>query len=47
VHKINGTSGAVIWRLNGKRSDFAMGEGSEFCFQHHARWLEQEDGDGV
>jgi hypothetical protein len=48
VHKINGTSGAVIWRLNGKRSDFAMGEGSEFCFQHHARWLEQQgDGDGI
>ncbi|KAK4031462.1 ASST-domain-containing protein [Parachaetomium inaequale] len=43
VHKINGTSGEIIWRLNGKASDFAMGPGSKFCFQHHARWLKQED----
>lgn len=44
VHKINGTDGSIIWRLNGKRSDFAMAEGTPFCFQHHARWLSQEDG---
>ncbi|KAH6641189.1 ASST-domain-containing protein [Chaetomium tenue] len=47
VHKINGTTGEIIWRLNGKASDFKMGEGSEFCFQHHARWLKEDEGDGV
>ncbi|AEO56599.1 hypothetical protein MYCTH_111036 [Thermothelomyces thermophilus ATCC 42464] len=49
VHKINGTTGEIIWRLNGKRSDFTMGEGTTFCFQHHARWLQQagEGDDGV
>ncbi|KAJ6442746.1 ORF21 protein [Purpureocillium lavendulum] len=44
VHKINGTDGSIIWRLNGNRSDFKMANGTKFCFQHHARWLEQ-DGD--
>lgn len=44
VHKINGTDGSIIWRLNGKRSDFEMAKGTKFCFQHHARWLQQEDG---
>ncbi|KFG83575.1 hypothetical protein MANI_016079 [Metarhizium anisopliae] len=44
VHKINGTDGSIIWRLNGNRSDFKMAKGTEFCFQHHARWLSQEDG---
>lgn len=47
IHKINGTSGAIIWRLHGKRSDFAMGNGTEFCFQHHARWLPHDEGDDV
>ena len=27
----------MIWRLNGKNSDFAMGEGTNFYWQHHAR----------
>lgn len=43
VHKINGSDGSIIWRLNGKRSDFDMADGTPFCFQHHARWLEQYD----
>lgn len=47
VHKINGTTGEIIWRLNGKASDFEMGEGSKFCFQHHARWLQEDKGDGI
>jgi DNA-directed RNA polymerase subunit H (RpoH/RPB5) len=48
VHKINGTTGEIIWRLNGKASDFAMGPGSAFCFQHHARWLREDAaGDGI
>ncbi|KAJ9145517.1 Arylsulfotransferase (ASST) domain protein [Pleurostoma richardsiae] len=43
VHKINGTDGSIIWRLNGKKSDFKVDKESAFCFQHHARWLEQYD----
>ncbi|KAJ0355878.1 hypothetical protein COL154_001396 [Colletotrichum chrysophilum] len=44
VHKINGTDGSIIWRLAGTNSSFDLGEGVDFCFQHHARWLSQ-DGD--
>jgi hypothetical protein len=36
VYKLD-RSGAIIWRLGGKRSDFAMGSGSTFAWQHHAR----------
>jgi hypothetical protein len=37
VYKIDRRSGDVIWRLGGKRSDFAMGPGTQFAFQHDAR----------
>lgn len=43
VHKINGTDGSIIWRLNGKRSSFKLTKESKFCFQHHARFLDQHD----
>jgi hypothetical protein len=39
VYKIARTSGSVVWRLHGKRSDFAMGEGARFYWQHDARAL--------
>jgi hypothetical protein len=39
VHKINGTSGEIMWRLNGKKSDFSLGTEVKFCFQHHARFV--------
>src|ERR687889_578937 len=39
VYKIDRTSGEVIWRLGGKKSDFEMGEGTRFAFQHDARRL--------
>jgi hypothetical protein len=39
VYKIARSSGAVVWRLHGKRSDFAMGEGARFYWQHDARAL--------
>ncbi|KAF2101155.1 hypothetical protein NA57DRAFT_65412 [Rhizodiscina lignyota] len=42
VHKINGTSGEIIWRLDGKKSDFMLGRGVKFCFQHHARFVSYE-----
>jgi outer membrane protein assembly factor BamB len=42
VYKIDRSSGQVIWRLGGKRSDFAMGQGTTFALQHDAR--RQADG---
>jgi hypothetical protein len=39
VYKIDRKTGEVIWRLGGKRSDFEMGEGTHFAFQHDARRL--------
>jgi hypothetical protein len=41
VYKID-RSGAIVWRLGGKRSDFGMGPGSAFAWQHDAR--RQPDG---
>ncbi len=37
VFKVDRSTGEVIWRLHGKNSDFKMGEGSKFEWQHHAR----------
>jgi hypothetical protein len=37
IYKVSRTSGKVLWRLNGKNSDFTMGEGAQFYWQHHAR----------
>ena len=42
VYRIDRRSGEVIWRLGGEKSDFAMGEGARFAFQHDAR--RQADG---
>ena len=39
LYRIDRKTGAVIWRMNGKRSDFAMGNGTNFYWQHHARHL--------
>ena len=38
IYEIDRQTGAVIWRLGGKRSDFAMGSGTTFAWQHDARW---------
>lgn len=37
VYKIDRSTGEVIWRLNGKLSDFAMGPQARFAYQHDAR----------
>ncbi len=37
VYKVDRRTGDVIWRLGGKRSDFAMGRGTAFAFQHDVR----------
>jgi hypothetical protein len=42
VYKIDRTTGAIVWRLGGKQSDFAMGDGTGFSWQHDAR--RQADG---
>ena len=42
VYKVDRESGEVIWRLGGKKSDFRMGKGARFAFQHDAR--RQPDG---
>jgi Arylsulfotransferase (ASST) len=39
VYKIDRKSGEIIWRLGGKKSDFEMGPGTQFAFQHDARRL--------
>ena len=36
VIKINRQTGAVMWRLGGKNSDFAMTSDQVFLYQHHA-----------
>jgi len=43
LYEIDRTTGAINWRLGGRRSDFRLGEGVRFCRQHDARW----SGDGV
>jgi hypothetical protein len=40
LYKLDRRSGEVIWRLGGKRSDFAMGPDSQFAWQHDARRLD-------
>jgi hypothetical protein len=48
VHKINGTTGDIIWRLGGVKSDFDLGPNVKFCFQHHARFVsKEEDGEVI
>jgi Arylsulfotransferase (ASST) len=42
IYKIDRQTGEVRWRLGGKRSDFVMGPGASFAFQHDAR--RQTDG---
>jgi len=37
VYKVDRKSGEVMWRLGGKKSDFEMGEGTDFVYQHDAR----------
>jgi len=36
-YKVHRRTGEVIWKLGGKRSDFEIGRGAHFAFQHHVR----------
>jgi hypothetical protein len=42
VYKVDREGGEILWRLGGKKSDFEMGPGTRFAFQHDAR--RQSDG---
>jgi Arylsulfotransferase (ASST) len=37
IYKIDGETGKILWRLGGKKSDFTMGPGTVFAWQHDAR----------
>ena len=37
IYKVDRSTGKVLWRMNGKRSDFKMGPGTNFYWQHDAR----------
>src|SRR5919107_1891717 len=37
VYKVERESGEILWRLGGKESDFEMGPGTRFAYQHDAR----------
>jgi hypothetical protein len=39
LYQINARTGAVAWRLGGKRSTFALGAGVQFADQHNALWV--------
>jgi arylsulfotransferase ASST len=37
VYKVDRRTGKIRWRLGGRRSDFALGPGVRFWWQHHVR----------
>ena len=37
VYKVDPASGEILWRLGGKKSDFDLGRGVRFAWQHDAR----------
>jgi Arylsulfotransferase (ASST) len=45
IYLVDRETKQILWRLGGKRSDFSMGPGSQFWFQHDARPL--ADGSGI
>jgi len=43
IFYISGDTGGILWRLGGKNSTFVMGEGTTFSWQHHARFVGEEN----
>jgi hypothetical protein len=39
LYQLNPRNGAVVWRLGGKKSTFALAPGVQFAYQHNALWL--------
>lgn len=46
IFKMDGETGDIIWQLGGKNSDFTLGDGVDFCWQHdtrmHQKYLHHE-----
>src|SRR5207302_8194189 len=42
LYKIERSTGKVMWTLGGKRSDFRMGQGTQFTWQHDARQVSDQ-----
>ena len=36
VYKVNGSTGEIIWRMGGKKSDFQIEPAAQWAWQHHA-----------
>jgi Arylsulfotransferase (ASST) len=43
VYKVSRETGRVLWRLGGKKSDFKLGPGAHFAWQHDARHHPDDD----
>ncbi|KAF2734421.1 hypothetical protein EJ04DRAFT_512544 [Polyplosphaeria fusca] len=43
IYKISGEDGSIIWRMNGRASDFDMDEDAVFAWQHDARWINSSE----
>jgi hypothetical protein len=39
IYKLDRAGGRIVWRLGGSASDFKLGKGAGFYFQHDARFL--------
>jgi hypothetical protein len=42
LYKLERQSGRVLWRLGGKKSDFRMGHGAQFAWQHDGRQVDEK-----
>lgn len=43
IYDVEERTGRIVWRLGGRRSDFRLGPGARFAFQHDARWLGHDE----
>lgn len=41
IYKLSGKDGSIIWRMGGSKPDFK--QNFVFSYQHHARWLSEND----
>lgn len=46
IFKMDGKTGNILWQLGGENSDFDLGDGVDFCWQHdtrmHEKYLDHE-----
>ncbi|HEX2321986.1 MAG TPA: arylsulfotransferase family protein [Streptosporangiaceae bacterium] len=45
IYRVKRPTGHIVWRLNGKKSDFTMGPRSKFFWQHHVRQVKLSPGE--